>query len=72
MILYTQTICPKCTFAKSELARKGLEYETVNLDEQPEVREELLDAGCMATPVLKTDDGELLPSYEAILAFINK
>ncbi len=72
MILYTQTICPKCTFAKSELSRNGIEYETVNLDEFPEVREELKEAGCLATPVLKTDDGELLPSFEAILGYINR
>ena len=53
MILYTKTICPKCMVAKMQLNNDGIEYETVNLDENEDVREELKDKGFLTTPILE-------------------
>jgi glutaredoxin 3 len=33
--VYTMTTCPYCVAAKKLLKKKGVEFEEVNLDEQP-------------------------------------
>ncbi|MGC8723631.1 MAG: glutaredoxin 3 [Acidobacteriota bacterium] len=34
--VYTMTTCPYCVAAKKLLKKKGVEFEEVNLDEQPD------------------------------------
>ncbi|MGA9751555.1 MAG: glutaredoxin 3 [Acidobacteriota bacterium] len=34
--VYTMTTCPYCMAAKKLLKKKGVEFEEVNLDEQPD------------------------------------
>lgn len=40
--IYTTTYCPYCVKAKDLLKRKGLEYEEINVENQPELREALV------------------------------
>ncbi len=40
VIVYTMTICPYCIAAKKLLAKKGVAFEEVNLDQQPDRWEE--------------------------------
>jgi glutaredoxin 3 len=35
-IVYTMTTCPYCIAAKNLLEKKGVEFEEINLDQQPE------------------------------------
>jgi glutaredoxin 3 len=40
--MYTKTWCPFCSRAKALLEDKGVPYEEINLDEQPQRRAEML------------------------------
>ena len=40
--VYTQTICPYCTAAKSMLTGKKIAFEEVNLDKRPDAEWEAL------------------------------
>ena len=35
-VVYTMTICPYCVAAKKLLWKKGVDFEEINLDQQPE------------------------------------
>ena len=52
MLLYTQTVCPKCMVVKMWISESGRDVEVVNLDEHPEVREELREKGFAALPIM--------------------
>lgn len=52
MLLYTQTVCPKCMVVKMWINESDKEVEIVNLDEHPEAREELREKGLAALPVM--------------------
>jgi glutaredoxin 3 len=36
VLIYTMTTCPYCQAAKKLLGKKGVRFEEINLDEQPE------------------------------------
>lgn len=55
MKLYTRTVCPKCLWIKSEIARTGLPVEIVNVDQDEEARGKLAEAGVTSVPVLEAD-----------------
>jgi glutaredoxin 3 len=42
VIVYTQTVCPYCTNAKTLLKNKGIAYKEINLDERPDAEWEAL------------------------------
>ncbi len=35
-VVYTMTTCPYCVAAKKLLKKKGVDFEEINLDQQPE------------------------------------
>jgi len=41
--MYTRTYCPYCMRAKALLQDKGVPFEEINLDEQPERRAEMIE-----------------------------
>ena len=41
--MYTTGWCPYCSMARSLLARKGVEFTEINLDEEPGRRNEMID-----------------------------
>lgn len=50
--IYTTTQCAYCAMVKKLLDLKGAKYEVINLDEQPEKREEAIAlSGVMSVPV---------------------
>lgn len=70
MILYTRTVCPKCTLVKTLLSSAGVEFETVNLDVDEKAENELQEKGFMALPIA-LDNGEYyadIPSIQALIA----
>ncbi|MBF0294735.1 MAG: glutaredoxin 3 [Magnetococcales bacterium] len=42
IVIYSTTVCPYCVRAKQLLTRKGVNYEEINLDKQPERRDEMV------------------------------
>lgn len=68
VLIYTTTTCPYCHMEKHYLKGKGVEFEEVVLDQQPEKIQEFMDKcgnrGVPCTHITK-DDGE----EEHILGF---
>jgi glutaredoxin len=50
--LYSDTICPVCKELERFLSEKGVEYEKINVDEDPEGEEAFLKLGSDILPVL--------------------
>ena len=50
--IYTKTVCPYCVKAKNFLDMKGIEYETINIEEDREGRNFLVEGGYRAVPQL--------------------
>ncbi|MBF0284451.1 MAG: glutaredoxin 3 [Magnetococcales bacterium] len=42
IIVYSTTVCPYCVKAKALLDRKGAKYQEVNLDREPQRRDEMV------------------------------
>ncbi|MDP7537178.1 MAG: glutaredoxin 3 [Methylococcales bacterium] len=42
ILIYTSIICPYCTMAKHLLNQKGAHFDEVNLDKDPELRNEIM------------------------------
>lgn len=40
--IYTKAYCPYCVRAKSVLDNKGVSYQEIRIDEQPELRPEMI------------------------------
>ena len=41
--IYTKAYCPYCVRAKSLLDRKGVSYQELRIDEQPELRPQMIE-----------------------------
>lgn len=65
MTLYTKLDCPLCSVVKLKLDNAGIKYN-ISLDEK-EMEELKIDM----LPVLKTDEGKLLP-FKEILNYITE
>lgn len=63
LTVYSKTVCPKCMLLKSELKRKGIEFEEVNIDHDEQAYSELKDKGFMSLPVA-THDGNYYVGIE--------
>ncbi|MEO5379125.1 MAG: glutaredoxin 3 [Magnetococcus sp. DMHC-6] len=42
VLIYSTTVCPYCIRAKNLLTKKGAAYREINLDQEPQHREEML------------------------------
>ncbi|MBS3963970.1 MAG: glutaredoxin 3 [Methylomonas sp.] len=42
IIIYTGRLCPYCTMAKKLLERKGVAYTEIDVDAQPDLRQEMM------------------------------
>jgi glutaredoxin len=58
--IYSKNNCPFCDRAKALLESKGITYNSINIEEQPEHRETLVDLGLRSVPQI-FKDGVLLP-----------
>jgi glutaredoxin len=58
--IYSKNDCPFCDRAKALLESKGIEFKTVNIQDEPDAREFLVDQGLRSVPQI-FKDGILLP-----------
>ena len=55
--MYSTRFCPYCTRAKILLEKKGVTYEEVRVDSQPELRNEMMQrSGRTSVPQIFIDD----------------
>lgn len=55
--VYTTNACAYCKMVKQYLTMKGKEYEVINLDDNPEVRQSLFEkVGAMTVPIVQAGD----------------
>lgn len=57
ILIYTSTICPYCIMAKRLLDKKGATYQELNVDTDPELRQEMMQRTKRRTvPQIYIDD----------------
>lgn len=56
--IYTKAYCPYCVRAKSVLDNKGVSYQEIRIDEQPELRPEMIERAGGRTTVPQIFIGE--------------
>ena len=55
--VFTTNTCAYCKMVKQFLTLKGKEFKVVNLDDNPEVRQSLIEkTGAMTVPITQVDD----------------
>lgn len=54
--IYSKNNCPFCDKAKHLLEIKGIEFEVVNIDQDPDAREWLIEQGHRSAPQLYLKD----------------
>lgn len=71
--IYTRSSCAPCVAAKMFLTRKGVAYEEKNVDETPELMQEIMQkTGVMQVPMLLINDKVVSgANFSAIAAALN-
>lgn len=49
--VYSKSACMQCKMVKNWLTDRGIEFEEINLDEQPEYRTTLTNLGLKSAPI---------------------
>jgi glutaredoxin 3 len=67
--VYTTEPCGYCRVAKALLAKRGVQYEEINLAKDPEGRAELVRLTGMMTFPQVVIDGQSIGGYQELVAF---
>jgi glutaredoxin-like protein NrdH len=62
--VYTKSNCVQCDMTKRMMDKIGVEYTTVDIEENPEELQKLVDMGYRAAPVVMTEDGEMWSGFQ--------
>lgn len=62
VIVYSNNNCPNCVNLKKALGIKNIEYQEINLSEQPEHAAELREKGYRQLPVIN-DNGDWMSGF---------
>lgn len=55
--IYTTNTCAYCKMVKQYLTLKGKEFEVINLDDNPEIRQSLFEkTGAMTVPIIQAGE----------------
>lgn len=67
--IYTTTYCPYCVRAKGLLARKGVQFEEIDVTDDPELRDKMvrLAGGRRTVPEIFID-GKIIGGYDELRA----
>ena len=68
LTVYTKNHCPFCDRAKSLLESRGVAYNTINLEEQPDARDFLVDQGLRSVPQIFNGTTLLQGGYQGLAA----
>jgi len=55
LTVYSKNNCPFCVQAKNLLTLKGIEFEEINIEQQPEAREFIVSEGHRTVPQIYKD-----------------
>ena len=66
--IYTRDNCPYCDQAKTLLEIRGIVYNTINLEQQPEAREFLVDQGLRSVPQVFNGTTLIPGGYQGLAA----
>lgn len=57
--VYTTTTCAYCEMVKKLFNSKGLDFTAINMDDAPEIRQQVIEmSGAMTVPVTVVEDEE--------------
>jgi glutaredoxin len=68
LTVYTKNNCPFCDRAKSLLESRGVAYNTINLEEQPDARDFLVDQGLRSVPQIFNGTTLIQGGYQGLAA----
>jgi glutaredoxin 3 len=68
IVMYTTEPCAYCRQAKALLAKRGLDYDEINLGRDPAGRAELVERTGMMTFPQIVIDGELVGGFDQLYA----
>jgi len=68
LTVYTKDNCPFCDRAKTLLESRGIAYNTINLEQQPDAREFLVDQGLRSVPQIFNGTTLLQGGYQGLAA----
>jgi glutaredoxin-like protein NrdH len=54
--VYTKAHCPQCDATKRQLSKQGVDFDVVDLTENPEQIENFLAQGFKQTPIVVTEE----------------
>lgn len=64
--VYTKNNCPFCDMAKQLLDSRGVVYESINIELQPEAREFLVTSGYRSVPQIFKDEEHIPGGYQGL------
>jgi glutaredoxin len=68
LTVYTKNNCPFCDRAKSLLESRGVAYNTINLEQQPDARDFLVGQGLRSVPQIFDGTTLLQGGYQGLAA----
>ena len=64
VIVYSTTACPYCNMAKAYLKEKGVEFEAIDVSQNPEKAQEMIEkSGQQGVPVLDIN-GKIIIGFD--------
>lgn len=66
LTVYSKNNCPFCDRAKSLLESRGVVYNVINIEDQPEAREFLIDQGLRSVPQIFNGTTLLQGGYQGL------
>ena len=68
LTVYTKDNCPFCDRAKTLLESRGIAYNTINLEQQPDAREFLVNQGLRSVPQIFNGPTLLQGGFQGLAA----
>lgn len=65
--LYTKTVCPYCVFASKWLTEQGIEFETINIEEDGQAQARVKEWGFTQVPVFDIEGDVFSGFFDGLL-----